>query len=811
MQRLTSAFAAQRVTVAGNPAAHTPELVLVLEIAGEMDNFVRAARRVPGLEFLAEEIADKLDPDDFAMVDRDGNRKAYGRQLFLVASDQQAWAELLRLWGLFKQGATFPYGLTKFRDLFSVLREVRPWDDRDRLERTGAAEAWSREMSGLNSELVEFEVELWLRSDPARRREAVTLLEGELKAAGGMLLTELVLEDISYHGILGRVPANRLMDAVARREVRWLSTGAVRFFHAVGQLAAPIVAPDQLGQAQPQPSPPAAGSPRLAVLDGLPIAGHILLADRLELDDPENWEQTIPANRRRHGTGMTSIVVHGDVASGGRSLTERIYVRPILSPQAPSWVQNPAEELPRDRLPVDMLQSAVARLFEGEAVAPTARVVVLAVGDAAQQFSQFVSPLARLLDWLSFRHRVLFVVSAGNHLGSVPLDAAIDLADPAQVQHGVLCALARDAALRRLLAPAESVNALTVGAAHSDDSGALPQDDRIDTMMTGDLPNYGSAWGAGHRRAVKPDVLLPGGRQLVRAEPALPDGSIPLSVPTSDRPPGIEMASPGRQAGVLDATSHGSGTSVATALAGHHAGHLFTELDNQRLLYGADFPDATFDDVLIKAAIAHTASWGTARSAIDQAQDALGLSRSRDAVARAAGYGLAEPDQAFRCDDHRVTVIGAGVIARDDADAYSFPLPPSLASVTDRRRLTLTLAWLTPINPQHRFYRRAALKLEAIGNHVDVFGSRTEAEMNMARRGTLQHEILEGTAAVPFATGSSVEFVVSCRADAGALEAAVPYAVFVTIEVPTGVNVRLYNEVRQGLRTPVSVRPRQRT
>lgn len=173
LQRLTAAFQARRLAVAGDPDALEPEEVIVLEIAGEIDEFVLAVQRVPGLEFLAEEIEDKVDPDDFAVVDREGRRHRYARQLFLVASDRTAWQQLLSLWERFQRGDDFPRGLTPFRHLFGLLRELRPWDDRDRLDRTGALEAWERELSDLAEQLVEFEVELWLRSNGDRRTAAV--------------------------------------------------------------------------------------------------------------------------------------------------------------------------------------------------------------------------------------------------------------------------------------------------------------------------------------------------------------------------------------------------------------------------------------------------------------------------------------------------------------------------------------------------------------------------------------------------------------------------------------------------------------
>jgi hypothetical protein len=59
---------------------------------------------------------------------------------------------------------------------------------------------------------------------------------------------------------------------------------------------------------------------------------------------------------------------------------------------------------------------------------------------------------------------------------------------------------------------------------------------------------------------------------------------------------------------------------------------------------------------------------------------------------------------------------------------------------------------------------------------------------------------------VPYAPTKKIELVVSCRADAGGLTDAVPYALIVTIEVAEGVLLPIYEQVRQGLRVPVAVR-----
>jgi hypothetical protein len=265
------------------------------------------------------------------------------------------------------------------------------------------------------------------------------------------------------------------------------------------------------------------------------------------------------------------------------------------------------------------------------------------------------------------------------------------------------------------------------------------------------------------------------------------------------------MAAPGTQHGGLASTIYATGTSIATALAGHHAGNLFDSIDGLRSLHGNTMPAGDLDAVLIKAALVHSARWGNAHALIDHMQLELGRQRDREAVSRIVGYGRADPSNVLACDEHRVTALSGGHIAEGEAHVYRLPLPPSLSARTDQRRITLTLAWLTPINPFHRAYRRAALTLEPIG-FSDLLGSRAESSMHSSRRGTVQHEVHEGHNAVPYTPGSTLELSVSCRTDAGALDVSVPYALIVTLEVPETVTLPIYEEVRQALQIPIAVR-----
>lgn len=807
-ERLTAAFEAQRLRLADEPEALEPEQILVAEIVGELPDFVKAVQRIPGFEWLAEFVEDdRYIDDEFALISSDGRRKPTTQQLFILASDQQAWRQLLSLWQRFQRGEPFARGTTQFRHLFAHLRELRQWSDADRLTRAGAAEAWLRDLADLGETPIPFEAELWFRDAEERRRAAHNTIDAELREVNGRILQELVLPAISYHGILGEAPARLLIEAAQLHDVRWLSTEGVRLFHPAGQAVAPASADHELRDAVAVEAPVADRQPRVALLDGLPIENHALLADRLVVDDPDNWAATTPAAERVHGTAMASLAIHGDLSDRHAPPRELVYLRPILRLEAPVWVADRREEMPADRLVVDVVYTAVLRMLEGdEAVAPGVRVVGLSVGDQSQQFDRFLSPWARLLDWLAFRYRVLFLVSAGNHLTPIGVPGDVDLDDPDELQHEVLDFLRRNALSRRLLAPAESINALTIGAAHADSSGEVVGDDRLEPVAIGDLPAVLSPTTTGFRRSVKPEILLPGGRQLVRAQPSVDGESRLLELVSSRRPPGLRVAAPDT-AGALDRTAFLCGTSGANALAVGSALMLLGQLDELRVRWGALFPDAASDAVLVKALLAHTARWNDARSAVSTVLADAGEASGRAAIVPFVGYGRAYPEQALGIPTgNRITALYAAEISDGQAHTYTLPLPPAIAGTTIHRRLTSTLAWLTPTNARHRDYRRAALKLEP-GERADVFGDRQDAENYAARRGTLQHEILHGAAAVPYVDGDAATFVVSCRAEAGALDDEVPYAIVLTLETPVTSDVPIYTQVSERIAVRVPVRP----
>ena len=147
-QRLTPQFAALRDALATGRADVTehatepdPELVVVFDLVGTVEDFARAVSQVPGLEFLAEIEDEEVEPDeDFHFV-RDGQPTdvLVSETLYMVMSNAQAVTELISLFGRWQADPTeqFARGLNPLRSVFAQLRSVRRWGPQDRVRETG--------------------------------------------------------------------------------------------------------------------------------------------------------------------------------------------------------------------------------------------------------------------------------------------------------------------------------------------------------------------------------------------------------------------------------------------------------------------------------------------------------------------------------------------------------------------------------------------------------------------------------------------------------------------------------------------------
>lgn len=812
-QRLQQAMDRQRLALQNNSLGLQPEQALVLETIGSVDRFINAIKKVPGLEWLGEFDLDEIAPEHGFEDEKDPQKQLKGH-IFLVMTDQRALQELQSLFNNWKQNpeTKFSSGLAPLRNAFAHLHTIRPWDAEDRIRDTGLLEDWKDRIEH-EQEVVPFEVELWFRDDIDRRRQAEIYLGSVVESLGGKIIQQCVIPQIAYHGVLGSIPIGELsglLSEIARlRDFRLLQCEDIMHLRPVGQCAIRI--PEDLAGLDTidarQPDLPQ-GEPVVALFDGLPLTGHRLLDRRLIVDDADGYESAYQARERVHGTAMASLICHGDLDEGGGPSRRPLYVRPIMQPRRGFDGQS-FEAIPEEILPIDLVHRAVRRLYENESnespAAPSVRVINLSVCDRSRPFDRGMSSWARLIDWLSWKYNVLFVVSAGNHPHDIELNVPrADLRNltPKAREKAVIEAIAADTRHRRLLSPAETFNGLTLAAAHADASAPVPTATLIDPFVLRGLPSTISAQGPGYRRTIKPDILLPGGRQFLSEKMGNVHPNAILQATFFNRPPGQCVAAPGAS-GEKNRTWHTRGTSNAAALASRWANFLYDVIDQLRAQPGANLP-SEYDVVLLKTLLVHGADWADAGTLFETIlMNSQNSKTFRDYVCRFFGYGSADMTKVMACTDQRVTVLGVGKLVDGEGQEFLLPLPPSLSAITERRRLTVTLAWLTPVNCTRQNYRIAHLWFDPKNN---LSPDRLYADYRAVQRGTVQHEVLGGDQAVDFQDGDAIAIKVNCRADAGDIPEPIRYGLAVTLEVAEGVNIPIYQEVRDRLRIRVPVR-----
>ena len=573
---LQEALATRRARLGAEAGDIVSEEVLVLETVGAVQKFVEAVRKVPELEWLAEVEVDDLRPDeDFHLIGTGGQRQdstGLRGRLFMIFTNQQAMNQLRSLWNRWLAVGKLPRGFGGWSELFKLLHDIRLWGVSDRLAGTGLLEDW-KEFVEQSDSAISVELQLWFRNTSEIRRQARARVLALVESEAGHVVAESVIEDIEYHGLLVRLPGSsvrRILES-PNSDVELIQCEQIRFFRPAGQFAVPVVDDNLPSDQGASDERGASGEPIIALLDGLPLTGHKRLEGRILLDDPDGYDLDYAAKSRQHGTAMASLIIHGDLNSGETPLGSPLYVRPVLQPNGAGG-PHLNESFPHDVILPDLLYRSVRRLFEGEAglppAAPTIVIVNLSIGFQDFPFLREMSPVARLLDWLSWKYKVLFVVSAGNHSG--PYELGMHKADisrflPGALEKHMIRAAARDARSRRLLPPAESINALTVGATHDDVSGAPPPPNWIDPLPMQGLPSPINAQGLGYRRAIKPDVLAPGGRIAIQQRLPI-SGPTELDIYNRSLAPGQLVAAPGGQLGDSSATRHVRGTSNAAAL-----------------------------------------------------------------------------------------------------------------------------------------------------------------------------------------------------------------------------------------------------
>jgi hypothetical protein len=92
--------------------------------------------------------------------------------------------------------------------------------------------------------------------------------------------------------------------------------------------------------------------------------------------------------------------------------------------------------------------------------------------------------------------------------------------------------------------------------------------------------------------------------------------------------------------------------------------------------------------------LVHGATWGDSSLTIASTLD---ISEKR--VFRWLGNGVPDISRVMECTKNRITLIGYGSLAQGKAHVYELPVPFEFASGRYLRKLTVTLAYFSPITP----------------------------------------------------------------------------------------------------------------
>ncbi len=790
-----------------SPSEITPDRALVFEVIGPIQNLTRFIRAVSasGFEWLGEDLdLSPSEADDDEDEDDDHKGSTEKSTLYITMPSVAGLQKILSMWERYSTNKSKPAGVDgAWWSLFDYLSDIRVWSAVDRVDPFMAGYL-DRMAARDPNRPVRVEVDLWYRSNPDLRAAAQDYARVLAAELGGSILDFVTIKPIQYQAALFEIPAaqaqmlrqlqGRLANAAGVMRVRPQSlhsdSAEVDVLEPDGDVALPTYVP-------------AVARPAVAALiDGYPVERHDLLANRLIIHEVDVAAIDAPVNKRRHGTAMASLILHGDLGTTDVALSRPLAVVPVLSAEP-----NAAEECtPRDKLPIGLIYRAVTALVKGSAL-PSDRIVIInhSICDREAPFANRASYWAKLLDYLAHEYRLLFIVSAGNSNPPFLLDTYatsldFETGNTNERQVVLLRCVEQARAFRSILSPAETLNGITVGALHGDKSTGLPDDtiEPFDTVI--EVANLTSGMGLGINRAIKPDFTELGGRQLVRTDDT--NGSV--SAWAYDHPDvGQVTASPDPSSGRSNLRTRSSGTSNAAALTTRSAVQLADIIEELFEQDGDEWHRQKTRAVVLKTLLAHGCSWGETGKLLKSVYGGK-PNQVKEAVVRVLGYGKTNHSRVFSSEGSRITLLADDIIKSGALHEYRLPVPRAMINSKELRRLILTLSWSSPIAPAARQYRGVNVEI------IDVNGNRKfwtgvkntfAPTVHTGRRGTLQHIVLEGKSLIR--PGGDADFFVGIQANTTLKDfqnAEVPYALAATLELADSVRTDVFTDVLERVR-----------
>ena len=755
-----------------------PSRVLVFEVCEGIGGIARAIEKIEGFTFLLDEAIDSDEADeDFYYEDKNTKERVSQNIpmcLYATLTNRRAAEQLVSLWKSYTRGEKYKWGYAKFWGLFSHLKDIHFWGEKDRVRNT-CIQQYVQEKINNKVEKITFEIELWYYADDYKARVEQNKMQELVQELGGRVENSCRYPQIAYHAMAVTLPTSRLNEIINREGAQLITEESIKFLKPLGQVVAPYMNADNTSnslQVAKEESSPIYDKPLCALLDGMPIENHNAYSNYLMIDDPDGFGGDYPSTSRIHGTAMASLIVRGDLASHEAPINRPLYVRPIMRPKKEE------EYVPEACLFPDMLYKSITRI-KSLPECSNIRVINLSIGDCMKTYSNTMSPEAKMIDWLSAEYNIVFVVSAGNHpyVMELPCDrvAFNRMLEEEKIRMVYDCHF-RYLRQMMLLAPAESINNLTIGALNKDASNVIVNGDEKYEVPLG-MPALYSALGFGANRSIKPDCVLSGGRQVYRG----------METAAKYRLAQQALSGPGQivaSNNYISQVKYTYGTSNATALASKYMHDVYDVLQSIDKL---GLPE-DYEAIAIKGLFIHSCQW-----------EHLGLrlkeiiphrrGKWREDVLKMIGYGEPDIRSIQTSTDERVVFVGCGAIFQNSQIEYRIPLPMSIVAQNVRKRLTITLSWVTPLINGKR--RNSVLFFTPSG--TTYIGVRSNSDMYTSQRGTIQHEVFEGDNAASFVEGTDI--VVSIIRKKSTDTQPTKFFIAVTIEVAEGCGIQIYQEI----------------
>lgn len=266
---------------------------------------------------------------------------------------------------------------------------------------------------------------------------------------------------------------------------------------------------------------------------------------------------------------------------------------------------------------------------------------------------------------------------------------------------------------------------------------------------------------------------------------------------TSYREPGCLSAVPLDD--TLDGCAFSFGTSDAAAQMTHEAAKCFDVLNQvflnetgQKLL-----TEATA--IVLKGMLVHGASWDPIAQKLAQITGA-----KEKQLSKWLGNGIPNVSRVMECTKERITLIGLGSLKNDEGNVFKLPLPFNFSSTLTKRKLTVTLSYISPIAPNRQAYRGANLWFDVDDGETGLVPYRQNTNWQAVRRGTLQHEIFTGESPIVW-NRENLVIKVSCKDDAMKIKTSIPYCLFVSFEVAEGIGLDVYADVSAQIHQRVQI------